>query len=402
MRLMKASRRVLPILGRAALGCIEHDSFGMGAALAFYTVFSLGPLLVIATVVASRFIGDDVTREQLVSWARVYFGPEGAKAVEGMIAGALDPSSGYLATAVGAVTLFLGVTGVFERLKHSLNVIWGADATRHRAVRRVLLTKLKALAAAGLIGVTLFAGIVLSAGVMALGGFLGRWLPLSAGALLSVNVVLSLGMVAPFFALVFKLLPDARVSWFSAWTGGAVTAVLFQAGSLLTGAYLGTKVLASVYGTAGAVLAVLLWAYYTAQTVLFGAEVCREVGRRAGPATAEETPGPRETDPQPVEGRGRDAGGIGDASGSPDADCGLPIGGSPIRQSRIWNRQSTVPPIASRVPRRSAFPGRRVSPARAGGRAPSRVRGRPRSPRASASGRGPRPPARGGTACTGP
>ena len=179
LRLGGQSRRALAVLRAAGEGCLEHDTFGMGASLAFYTVFSLGPLLVIATAVATRFIGDEATQTQLVNWAKVYLGAEGARAVQGMIAGALNRFSGFLATIVGVVTLFFGVTGVFGRLKHSLNVMWGVDAKAHPVVKRLLLTRLKALAVAGLIGVMLFAGIVLSAGVMAVGGFVGRWLPMS-------------------------------------------------------------------------------------------------------------------------------------------------------------------------------------------------------------------------------
>ncbi len=282
----KRLRRTLSVFKAAGEKALEHDTLGMGAALAFYTIFSLGPLLVIATAVAALFIGSEETQTQLVSWAARYFGPEGASAVEGMITGALNRFSGFLATVVGIVTLFFGVTGAFGRLKRSLNVIWGVDARRHPVVKRLVFTRLKALAVAALIGVTLFLGIIMSAAISSLGGLLDKYLPLSGGLLFSLNLLLSLLIVVPLFALIFKFLPDARVPWPSAWIGAAVTGVLFQLGSLLTGAYLGAKVLGSVYGAAGSVLAVLLWAYYTAQTVLFGAEFCREVSRSADGAHA--------------------------------------------------------------------------------------------------------------------
>ena len=280
-------KRAFAVLKGSAKHYVEDASLGMGAALAFYTVFSLGPLLVIATAVAAYCIGNEATREQLVSWARAYFGAEGAKAVQGMIAGALNRFSGFLATAVGLSTFFFGVTGAFGRLKHSLNVIWGVDHDHRPLAKRLLLTRLKALAAACLIGVMLFLGILLSAAVGAVGTFIGRWLSLPGGLLFLANLVLSILIVVPLFAVIFKFLPDTKVPTKSAWIGAAVAGVLFQAGALLVGAYLGMKVLASVYGAAGSVLAVLLWAYYTAQTVLFGAEVCREVGRPRTEAEAE-------------------------------------------------------------------------------------------------------------------
>ena len=285
-------KRALAVLKSAARRYVEDDSLGMGAALAFYTIFSLGPLLVIAMAVAARLIGDDETQVQFVNWAKAYLGPEGAKAVEGMIEGVLDRLSGALrpgalATTVGLLTFFFGVTGAFGRLKHSLNVIWGVDQVHRPLAKRLLFTRLKALGAAGLIGVTLFLGILLSAAIGSVGTLLGRWLPQPGGLLFLANLALSILIVVPLFAAIFKFLPDTRVPTKSAWIGAAVTGVLFQAGALLVGAYLGAKVLASVYGAAGSVLAVLLWAYYTAQTVLFGAEVCREVGRPQAEAKAE-------------------------------------------------------------------------------------------------------------------
>ena len=292
LKLNKRLRRTLSIFKAAGEKALEHDTLGMGAALAFYTIFTLGPLLVIATAVAALFIGSEETQRQLVNWAETYFGPEGAKAVQGMITGALNRFSGFLASVVGLVTLFFGVTGAFGRLKHSLNTIWRVEVKGNErttvplVVKRLAFTRLKALAVAALIGAMLFLGIIMSAAISSLGGLLGKWLPLPGGLLFLLNLLLSLLIVVPLFALIFKFLPDARVPWPSAWIGAAVTGVLFQLGSLLTGAYLGAKVLASVYGAAGSVLAVLLWAYYTAQTVFFGAEVCREVSRPADGAHA--------------------------------------------------------------------------------------------------------------------
>ncbi|MHC4506816.1 MAG: YihY/virulence factor BrkB family protein, partial [Planctomycetota bacterium] len=137
-----------------------------------------------------------------------------------------------------------------------------------------------AAAAAG-IGVVLFLGLLLSAGIAAAGSFVGRWVPLPGAVLFLVNLFFSLVIVTPLFALIFKFLPNAKVPWKSVWIGTALTAGLFQAGSLAMGAYLGTRVLATVYGPAGSVLAVLIWAYYSAQTVLFGAQFTKAHTRGA-------------------------------------------------------------------------------------------------------------------------
>ena len=265
-------KRTLALFKTAATGWLRDDAFGAGAALAFYTVFSIGPLLVIATAIAAHVIGGEEVQAELVRWAERYFGREGATAALNMIRSAKSVRSGLLATGVGIVTLFFGATGVFGRLKRSLNTMWGVKRATRPIVHRLLIDRLAAAAAAAGIGVVLFLGLLLSAGIAAAGSFVGRWVPLPGGVLFFVNLVLSLVIVTPLFALIFKLLPNAKVPWRSVWIGAALTAVLFQAGSLAMGAYLGTRVLASVYGPAGSILAVLVWAYYSAQTVLFGAQ----------------------------------------------------------------------------------------------------------------------------------
>ena len=156
------------------------------------------------------------------------------------------------------------------RFRRSLNAIWKAKPKPRPVVKRLLVERLAALAAACGIGIVIFLGLLMSAAFTSLAGHLGRWLPLPIG--LFANVALSLAIITPLFALLFKLMPSAPVPWRSAWLGAGVTAVLFQAGALGVGLYLNLSGLGSAYGPAGAVLAILVWAYYTSQTVLFGAE----------------------------------------------------------------------------------------------------------------------------------
>jgi membrane protein len=271
MRITGAKRTLL-LLRSAAAGCVRDGVFGMGAALAFYAVFALAPLLVAAMAVAGSLLGDSAAQEQFTLWAERYFGSEGARAVQNMILGAPGIGSGVAATVGGAATLFFGATGVFIQLKRSLNTIWGTGPRGQTAVRRIVRERLAALGAACGIGLVVILGLLLSAGIAALGGFLGRWLPLPAGFLFAVNLVLSPAIVAPLVAFVFKYMPDAEVPWRSVWVGSLVTAVLFQLGAVAIGVYLGARVLVSTYGAAGSVLALLIWAYYSAQTALFGME----------------------------------------------------------------------------------------------------------------------------------
>jgi membrane protein len=267
------------VFGRSGVGMVRHDSFGMGAALAFYTVFSLGPLLVLSAAVAGRMIGSREVRGEIVAWSEYYVGAEGAKTVKNMLASSGNATSSLTATLIGVATLFFSATGVFGRLKHSLNSIWDVDRRRQTFAVFFVITRLKATITAVIIGLALFLGIILSAMMSNVGKVLGRWLPLPESLLLSTNLVLSLCILVPLFLLIFKYLPDVSVPWRSAWSGAIVTGILFQAGALAMGAYLSTRVLSTFYGAAGSVLAVMLWAYYTVQTVLFGAEVCREHAR---------------------------------------------------------------------------------------------------------------------------
>jgi membrane protein len=255
---------------------VKHDSFGMGAALAFYTVFSLGPILVLSAAVAGRMIGSREVRGEIIAWSEYYFGREGAKTVKNMLTSSRNVTSSVTATLIGVVTLFVSATGVFGRLKHSLNTIWDVDRRRQTFAIFFLVTRLKATVTAVIIGMALFLGIILSAMMSNVGKILGNWLPLPESLLLATNLLMSLAILVPLFMVIFKYLPDVAVPWRSAWTGALVTGVLFQAGALAMGAYLSTKVLQSFYGAAGSVLAVMLWAYYTVQTVLYGAEVSKE------------------------------------------------------------------------------------------------------------------------------
>jgi len=266
-------RDALGLFKRAGKASMEDNTLSMGAALAFYTVFSMGPVLVIATMVAARVLGAEEAREQFMAWGERYFGPAGAKVVFEMIAGARGLRPGIAAGIAGAVTLVLGATGVFGQFRRALNVIWKAKPKPSPVVKRLLLDRLVALAAAFGIGAVIFLGLLLSAAFTSLAGHLGRWLPLPVG--LAANVVLSLAIITPLFALLFKLMPSAPVPWRSAWIGAGVAAVLFQAGALGVGLYINLSGLGSAYGPSGAVMAILVWAYYTSQTILYGAEFAR-------------------------------------------------------------------------------------------------------------------------------
>lgn len=258
-------------LKRAGRDWLRHRSPRLGAALAYYTVFSLGPLLLIVTAVAGFFLGPDAVRGTLSSEYYALFGESGGQAVDAMLKGAADTSSGSLAAVGGVVLLLVAALGIVAQLKDALNTIWEVDET-NGGVQWYVRTYLISMAGILGLGFLLAASLVLSTGLAAFTGTLG--IAPSSGLLLqAVDVVISTAVLTILFAMLFKFFPDARVEWRDVWVAGILTALLFQAGKLAIAWYIGTQGLESTYGAAASLVVLLIWVYYAAQIVLFGAEV---------------------------------------------------------------------------------------------------------------------------------
>ncbi len=272
---MKTFDRAIPVL-KAALHASSRDRVPMmGAALAYYTVFSIAPLLVISIGVAGVFFGEQGGKEILDAIAGVA-GSRGSQAILAMVeAAASRPETGVIATAIGVITMLIGASGVFGQLQQSLNIIWGVkpapDAGWIVTVRRRLLS----FGMVGVIAFILLASLLVTAALTAAGKYVGGALPGGAGAWQAVNSLVSLGVVAILFGMIFKFLPDTRLPWRAALRGGFWTSLLFTAGKYAIGVYLGTAAVASTYGAVGSLIVLLVWVYYSAQIVLFGAELTR-------------------------------------------------------------------------------------------------------------------------------
>lgn len=270
---MKRLSRARTALGLALRASLEDRVPMMGAALAFYAVFSIAPLLVILTGVAGIFFGDKGGRELLNALAGAT-GNLGAKAVVALVQSAANrPHSGLIATVVGVVTLLVGASGVFGQLHESLNAIW--RSSRHASggwgatIRRSLLSY-------GMVGVVLLlllASVLMTAALSAVGKYLTTTIPGGAATWQALNAAASFALIAGLFTLTFKLLPDERPPWRAALRGGFWTSALFTLGQYALALYLGRTAVASTYGAAGSLIALLLWIYYSAQIVLFGAEL---------------------------------------------------------------------------------------------------------------------------------
>ncbi|HEX6737405.1 MAG TPA: YihY/virulence factor BrkB family protein [Vicinamibacteria bacterium] len=263
----------------------------LGAALSYYTLFSLAPLLIVAIAVAGLVFGQDAAQGQIVGELRGLVGPAGAQAVEEMIKNSRREEAGILATVLGLITLFLGATGAFAELKSSLNVVWDVESPS-AGVWGLVRSRLWAFALVLAVGFLLLVSLIVSAAVAATDTILARFVTEPSVILHALNTALSLIVITALFALIFKYLPDAAVSWGDVWVGAVFTSALFTLGKFLIGLYLGHSSLGSVYGAAGSIVVVMVWVYYAAQIFFFGAELTQAYARRHGSWRERRQPAP--------------------------------------------------------------------------------------------------------------
>jgi membrane protein len=306
------------LVTRALSGWSEDSAPRLGAALAYYTVFSIAPLLVIAVGVAGVVFGPDAARGQIVGQIAGLVGEQGAQAIEEMIEHAgRQRGAGLGASLIGLATLLFGASGVFGELQSSMNAIWGVKPRPGRGLLGMLRDRFASFTMVLGIAFVLLVSLVVSAALAALGRVLGAG---EEGALHVLNLAVSFGVVTLLFAATFKYVPDIEIEWRDVWIGAAVTALLFTVGKLAIGLYLGKAGVASAYGAAGSLVVVLVWVYYSAQILFLGAEFTKAYAQTYGSGVR------TEPDAVPVE-RATDAGG--DRRGAPDrrraADQRAPI-----------------------------------------------------------------------------
>lgn len=243
----------------------------LGAALAYYTVFSLAPLLIIVIAIAGLAFGQEAAQGQIVDQIQGLVGRDGAEAIESMIEHARTKSTGIIATIIGVAMLLFGASGAFGQLQDALNTIWDVTPKPGRGVTGMVRDRLFSFVMVVGMGFLLLVSLVLSAAIAALAEYLNQWMA-SATLWQMVNIVLSLAIITLLFAMTYKVLPDVKLAWSDVWIGAGFTAVLFTIGKTLIGLYLGTSSIGSAYGAAGSIVIILIWVYYSAQILLFGAE----------------------------------------------------------------------------------------------------------------------------------
>jgi membrane protein len=261
----------------------------MGAALSFYTVFSLAPLAIIVLSLVSLVVERSAARAEIVGQFRNFVGSEGAEIMEMILTKTAADHAGVLGTLIGFLVLLVGASGVFGELQDSLNQIWGVSSKRH-PVFVLVKERVFSFAMVFVMGFLMLVSFLFSAAIATAGGWLHSRLPGLDGTWTFGNAAVSLMIIALLFALIYRMVPDAPITWRDVWLGAVVAAVLFEIGKFLLGFYFGRSALASSYGAAGSLIIILVWVFYSAQILFFGAAFTRVYATRFGShkATGEE------------------------------------------------------------------------------------------------------------------
>jgi membrane protein len=252
-------------------GFIEDEALTRGAAIAFYTATSIAPVLLIAIAIAALVFGHDAAQNAIAAQLSGLMGDQVAQVLQAAVANAYKKSSGTVATVVGLVTLVLTASGAFGEMQSALNVIWKAKPTG-TTFSRLVRTRVIGLALVAALGFLLLMSLVVSAALTAFGNELNAILPFGSSILSAVNLIVSFVLITILFATIFRYVPDVPLTWQDVILGAAVTTVLFTVGKSLIAMYIGSSATVSSYGAAGALIALLLWVYYSAQIFLLGAE----------------------------------------------------------------------------------------------------------------------------------
>lgn len=278
---------------REAIADWFHDKASQqGAALAFYSVLSLAPLVMICLAIARLFLDEKVATTEFLTQMESMVGKEGAAAIGAMIDNSDRPATGIAAASIGLVTLLFGASGVFGQLQDAMNVIWDAKPKPRSSIWAFLRGRFLSMAMVLGTGFLLVISLLLSAAVSGFGNYLGaNWRQLEA-IIHVLHELILFGLLTVLFAMMFKYLPDTKVAWRDVWLGGLITAVLFTAGKFLIGFYLGTSAVGSAYGAAGSLVVLVVWVYYSSQVLFLGAELAHAQAERRSRAAVRLGRGP--------------------------------------------------------------------------------------------------------------
>lgn len=265
-------RATWKLLKETAIEWDKDNAPRLGAALSYYTVFSLAPLLVVALAIAGLVFGKEAVQGELFLQLKGLLGEQSAKTIETLIANAWKPESNVFAAAVGILTLIIGGTAVFTELRAVLNQVWDVVPQKLSGVLAYLKNRLLSFAMIAAIGFLLLISLLVNTALAAISAYFSDRIPLPGFAWQFMYALASYLMIALLFAAIFKVLPDEKIAWRDVWVGACITSFLFAIGKFLIGLYLGKTSFGSAYGASGSLVIIMLWAYYSSLIVIFGAE----------------------------------------------------------------------------------------------------------------------------------
>ncbi len=270
------------LLRTAAESWVADNAPRLGAALSYYTVFAISPLFIIVIFIASLWFKKSAVQAALFGELARLVGRQGAHAIQNALNTATPHLQGKLASAIALGTLILSATGLFMELQGAMNTVWGVEEKSGQGVWGFIKNRLLSFAMVVGIGFLLLVSLVISAGLASLAKYFSALVPGLGELTLILNGLASFGIITLLFAMIFKVLPDVKIAWRDVWVGAAVTAILFTAGKFLLGFYLASNSTVSAYGAAGSLVLMLLWVYYSAQILFFGAELTQAYANKFG------------------------------------------------------------------------------------------------------------------------
>lgn len=286
------AKKLISLLKKTYAQWSDHQAPRLGASVAFYSILSFAPLLVLITALIAFVFGHDKAQGALIDEARQVIGNHGAETVDMLLKNAQKPASGVFASVVAFITLLFGASGVFTELRDALNLMWDAKPAPASGFMGIVKQRLFSFGMVLSVGFLLLVSLILSAGLAYLGRSFGHILPMPAAVLQIINFIVSFAVITLLFALLFRYVPATTIAWRDVIVGAIGTALLFTIGKFLLGLYLGKASVGSAYGAAGSLVAVVVWIYYSAQIFFFGAEfthVYAEAhGTRTGPAAKQQ------------------------------------------------------------------------------------------------------------------
>lgn len=284
---MITPKRLFHLFVKAGKAWADDFAPSMGAAISYYTVFSLAPLLIIVIAMAGAVFGREAVQGLIVSQLSGLIGPQGASMVQGVVASASDPAKGLVAGLISLFVLIVGATTVFAELQSALDRIWHIPQDR-KPKGIVAILRARVLSFGLILGLVflLIVSLAVSTAVAAFGSWASGMLPASEALLQAINVVVSLGIATVLFAMIYKLMPSTHIAWRDVWVGAFTTAVLFEVGKLLISLYIGKSGMTETFAAAGSLVVLLVWVYYAAQIFLLGAEFTKVYADEHGSISA--------------------------------------------------------------------------------------------------------------------